>query len=262
MNYPATFLEREAVLRVLYENVKDKSKIRLEKKITKVDHNNEEVIVLCEDGTAVSGDILVGCDGVHSKVRQELWRVSDYQEPGAFDQKDRDMLFAEYNCLFGIFTKIEGIHSGDINVTNTRGTSTMVIGGKGKVLWFVFEKMDKVYHVPNIPRYTQQDAEDFGAARQDITVTPQVKFGEIWANITTRTLVATEEAQLKRWSWGRIACVGDSVHKMTPNMGNLLHEQNVHEIKTNLLCAFTRSWWKRGYRVRLCTAYLFELEVH
>lgn len=29
----------------------------------------------------------------------------------------------------------------------------------------------------------------------------------------------TEEAQMKRWSWGRIACVGDGVHKMTPNMG-------------------------------------------
>jgi 2-polyprenyl-6-methoxyphenol hydroxylase-like FAD-dependent oxidoreductase len=261
MNYPATFLEREAVLRVLYENVKDKSKIRLEKKITKVDHNNEEVIVLCEDGTAVSGDILVGCDGVHSKVRQELWRVSDYQEPGAFDQKDRDMLFAEYNCLFGIFTKIEGIHSGDINVTNTRGTSTMVIGGKGKVLWFVFEKMDKVYHVPNIPRYTQEDAEDFGAAHNNITITPQVKFDEIWTNRTTRTLVATEEAQLKRWSWGRIACVGDSVHKMTPNMGNPLQEQNACEINANLLCALTRSWWKRGYRVWLRTTYFFELEV-
>jgi hypothetical protein len=135
MNYPATFLEREAVLRVLYENLKDKSKIRLEKKITKVDHNSEEVIVFCEDGTAIGGDVLVGCDGVNSKVRQELWRVSDYQEPGAFDPNDKDMLFAEYKCLFGLSTETKGIHSGDINVTNTRGTSTMVIGGRGKVLW-------------------------------------------------------------------------------------------------------------------------------
>jgi flavin-dependent dehydrogenase len=135
MNYPATFLEREAVLRVLYENLKDKSQIKLQKKISKVDHNSEEVIVLCEDGTAVSGDVLVGCDGVHSKVRQELWRVSDHQEPGAFDQKDKEIMFAEYNCLFGVSTETKGIQSGDINVNNMKGASTMIVGGKGKVLW-------------------------------------------------------------------------------------------------------------------------------
>src|SRR5436305_900325 len=24
---------------------------------------------------------------------------------------------------------------------------------------------------------------------------------------------------LKQWSWGRMACLGDTVHKMTPNLG-------------------------------------------
>jgi 2-polyprenyl-6-methoxyphenol hydroxylase-like FAD-dependent oxidoreductase len=46
-----------------------------------------------------------------------------------------------------------------------------------------------------------------------------MRFGDIWKNRSTYTLVPTEEAQLKRWSWGRIACVGDCIHKMTPNMG-------------------------------------------
>lgn len=73
--------------------------------------------------------------------------------------------------------------------------------------------------VPNIPRYTREDADTFAESIQDTVITPDVRFGNIWKNRVSYTLVPTEEAQLKRWSWGRIACVGDGVHKMTPNMG-------------------------------------------
>lgn len=127
--------------------MKDKSKIKLQRRISKVDHNKNEVIVLCEDGTAVSGDVLVGCDGVHSKVRHELWRLSHLQEPDAIDPKDKDLLFAEYNCLFGISTATEGLPDGEMNVNYTEGFSTMTIGGKGKLYWFMFKRMDKIWSV-------------------------------------------------------------------------------------------------------------------
>ena len=52
-----------------------------------------------------------------------------------------------------------------------------------------------------------------------MNITSEVNFKNLWDNRVSYTLVPTEEAQLKRWSWGRIACVGDGVHKMTPNMG-------------------------------------------
>mgnify|MGYP004508120187 CR=1 FL=1 len=70
-----------------------------------------------------------------------------------------------------------------------------------------------------LPRYTKKDAEAFAEDIESYTLTPELTFGDLWRNRSTYTLVPTEEAQLKRWSWGRIACVGDCVHKMTPNMG-------------------------------------------
>jgi 2-polyprenyl-6-methoxyphenol hydroxylase-like FAD-dependent oxidoreductase len=218
-NYPTTFLERETVLRILYDNLEDKSKIKVQKKILRVDHNANEVIVLCEDGTAISGDILVGCDGVHSKVRAELWRLSHTEDPAAINPEDKVILCAEYACLFGISAATAGVRAGECHVNYTDGMSTMIIGGKGKVFWFIFKKLDKIYRVPDIPRYTKHDAEVFAEEFQGITITHSMNFSDIWNNRTTYTLVATEEAQLKRWSWGRIACVGDCVHKMTPNMG-------------------------------------------
>lgn len=130
----------------MYENLKDKSKIKVQKRITKVDHNKNEVLVLCEDGTAISGDVLVGCDGVHSKVRHELWRLAHLQEPAAFDPKDQELLFAEYNCLFGISTATAGLEDGAMHVNYNKDFSTMMIGGKGKVFWFIFKRMDKIWY--------------------------------------------------------------------------------------------------------------------
>jgi 2-polyprenyl-6-methoxyphenol hydroxylase-like FAD-dependent oxidoreductase len=218
-NYPATFLERELVLRFLYENLKDKSKIRLGQRISNVDHNSKEVIVLCQNGTAISGDILVGCDGVYSTIREALWEVAGIQDPTAFDVKDKTLLMAEYQCLFGISGATDGIKDGEGHVNYSEGVSTAFFKGKDKVFWFIYRKLDKVYTVPNIPRYTKHDAEVYAASFQDLAICDDLKFRSVWENRQTFTLVATEQAQMKRWSWGRIACVGDSVHKMTPNMG-------------------------------------------
>jgi 2-polyprenyl-6-methoxyphenol hydroxylase-like FAD-dependent oxidoreductase len=203
----------------MYENLEDKSKIKLSKRISSVDHNTKEVIVLCEDGTAISGDVLVGCDGVNSKVRAELWRISQYQDAASTINKDQELLMAEYKCLFGISTATNCMKEGDAHVNYAEGHSTMFIGGKGLVYWFIFEKLDKVYKVPNIPRYTKHDAETFATKFKGVRVTTEISFVDIWENRKTYTLVPIEEAQMKRWTWGRFACVGDVVHKMTPNMG-------------------------------------------
>lgn len=129
----------------MYENLRDKSKIKLQKRIAKVDHNKNEVIVTCNDGATISGDVLVGCDGVHSIVRQEMWRLAHLHEQDSFDPSDKDLLFAEYQCLFGISTQTEGVTDGELTVNYDEGFSTMLIGGKQKVFWFMFKKMDKIW---------------------------------------------------------------------------------------------------------------------
>lgn len=70
-----------------------------------------------------------------------------------------------------------------------------------------------------LPRFTKKDAESFAQDIQTYPITTHLTFGDLWDNRSSYTLVPTEEAQMKRWSWGRIACVGDCIHKMTPNMG-------------------------------------------
>ncbi|KAG7142351.1 FAD-dependent monooxygenase BOA8 like protein [Verticillium longisporum] len=220
-NYAISYLERETVLRVLYENLHDKSPIHLLRRITSVDHSGTDgVVVHCQDGTIVAGDVLVGCDGVNSLVRREMWRLSEHDKPQATPESVRNGLKAEFQCLFGLSTRTRGVNAGEMDVNFASGFSTMVIGGKGgRVFWFVFAKMDKTYTSPNIPKYSYEDAVAFANEYMDFTIKDGLKFSDLWQSRTSVTLAATEEAELKEWTWGRIACVGDNVHKMTPHMG-------------------------------------------
>lgn len=127
----------------MYENLNDKSKIKLQKRISKVDHSERGVIVTCDDGTTISGDVLIGCDGVHSVVRNEMWRLAHLHEQRSFDPTDKDLLYAEYQCMYGISSQTEGIVAGEVTVNHDKGFSTMLIGGKQKVYWFMFKRLDK-----------------------------------------------------------------------------------------------------------------------
>jgi hypothetical protein len=90
------------------------------------------------------------------------------------------------------------------------------------VYWFIFQKFLKVYKGNEIPKYTREDADKFGKEISHYNIQPkgEIIFGDIWGNRMSYTLVALEEAEYKKWTWGRIACLGDSIHKMTPNAGH------------------------------------------
>ena len=49
---------------------------------TRVDHFDDRVVVQCKDGSSYIGDIIIGADGVHSLVRQEMWRHANLAMPG------------------------------------------------------------------------------------------------------------------------------------------------------------------------------------
>lgn len=143
--YPALFIERESALRIMYHNLRNKSTVQLQKRIDKVEHQEDAVIVTCTDGTSISGDVLVGCDGVHSVVRQEMWRLAHLHEQSSFDPSDKDLMFAEYKCMFGISGQTKGITDGEVTVNYDEGFSTLIIGGKQKVYWFMFKRLDKIW---------------------------------------------------------------------------------------------------------------------
>lgn len=79
--YDIAFGDRQAILEVFYNNIKDKSKLLTGKSLSLVRHHSSGVTVICDDGTSYTGDVLAGADGVNSKTRSEMWRLADLQDP-------------------------------------------------------------------------------------------------------------------------------------------------------------------------------------
>ncbi|KAG9857937.1 FAD/NAD(P)-binding domain-containing protein, partial [Aureobasidium melanogenum] len=217
--YPFAFSDRQNVLQVLHDNLKDKSKILVGKNLSTVRQHASGVTVVCEDGTSYTGDILAGADGVNSKARSEMWRLADEVDPELV-KNDKTSLESQYQCLYGIASSSCGLPAGEIDIGFNDKRSTIVIAGKNdRTYYFVFEKMNKIYKPPHIPRYTQADRDEFAKRHSDMKITERVSVGDIHKNSVSSTLVGIETAKYKIWTWDRVACLGDSAHKMTPNAG-------------------------------------------
>jgi len=221
MGYDTIFLDRQNILEVLSAHL-DKSKVLLEKDISLVEHFCDKVVIHCTDGSHYKGSILAGADGVNSKVRREMWRIAKKEEPGCIPSADTEAMTSEYKCLFGISSPMHNMPLGSIDVTQTRDTSTFCATAKDhKIYFFIFNRLPKVYKGDEIPKFTRKDADHFAATIGHLNIMPNgaITFADIWKNRTSYALVAIEEAEYKKWTWGRIACLGDSIHKMTPNAG-------------------------------------------
>ncbi|KAH6869793.1 hypothetical protein B0T10DRAFT_593155, partial [Thelonectria olida] len=217
--YDVSWGDRQILLRTLFENIQDKGKILLNKNIVDIEHQPHGVTVRCDDKSSFEGSILAGADGVASKVRGELWKLVEPIQPELV-RHDKNSMFAEYRCLFGIASSVQGLEAGDFDIGYNIDQSIFTITVKnGRVYYFVVERLKAVCRIGNIPHYSQAEAEEFAIQHGDMCIRPDLKFSELWEKTISFRLVALEEAKFKIWTCGRIACLGDSVHKMTPNLG-------------------------------------------
>ena len=83
------FLDRRQIIQSLFDNLRDKSKVHTSVEVVNVKILESGVIAKTRDGDEYSESILVGADGVHSRVRQEMWRISDAEIPGYNSDKER-----------------------------------------------------------------------------------------------------------------------------------------------------------------------------
>lgn len=127
---------------------------------------------------------------------------------------------AEYRCLYGVSKPTEGFKHGVFAQVLGEDLSFLhSLDKSGRVFWAVFEKMDKTYRVPNIPMYTDEDALAMAHRCLSVLVTDKVKFADLWDQRLSHQLVPLEEAWYQHWTYGRFICIGDSIHKFTPNTG-------------------------------------------
>ncbi|KAJ5720015.1 Monooxygenase FAD-binding [Penicillium malachiteum] len=219
--YDNAFLERRKILQIFYKHLGDRQdSVLTSKKVTRVEHADTHVVAHCEDGSSFQGDIVIGADGVRSKIRSEMWDHMDTLGLQKEAKKERERMTCEYDCLFGIASPVPGIKAPDILRTFGEGWSLLVVSGKhDKVYFFLFTRLDRKYKSHEIPRFNHAEMDQHVAPHLNRPVTDTIPFSEVYKRAEVRNWAPLEEALYEHWSSDRFACVGDASHKMTPNAG-------------------------------------------
>lgn len=163
----------------------------------------DAVTVRCADGSAIDAALLVGADGLRSKVRQQL-------------AGDGDPIYSGYTSWRGVTASGRGPRLTRMSESWGRGERFgMVEIGHGEIYWFA---------TANAPPGGSDDrhAGDGHAAllarfdrwhepvRAVIAATPPDRI--------VRTDIA-DRHPIARWHEGQVVLLGDAAHPMTPNLG-------------------------------------------
>uniref|UniRef100_A0A1D1XUR8 Zeaxanthin epoxidase, chloroplastic n=1 Tax=Anthurium amnicola TaxID=1678845 RepID=A0A1D1XUR8_9ARAE len=164
--------------------------------------DGSKVIVELENGCTYEGDLLVGADGIWSKVRRILFGHTEASYSG-------------YTCYSGIADFVPP----DIETVGYRvflGHKQYFVSsdvGAGKMQWYAFHKEDP------------GGIDDPNGKKERL-----LKIFGGWCDNVVDLLTATNEGEILRrdiydrvpilnWGKGRVTLLGDSVHAMQPNMG-------------------------------------------
>lgn len=217
---PFCVIKRQQFLNILYSRFEDKSRIHKNKKVIEICQDRSDVSVMTADGTTYRGDLVVGADGVHSVVRSEMWRIGNLEQPGFITEEEKSGLSAEYGCVFGVCKAVPGENRWEHIIRYNENFCFLFFPASGTDLFFnIIYKLKQKYMYPNIPRFTQDEAIEVCESVADFPVWNDVKFGDIWEQRLNFALVPLEEHMFRNWHHRRMICVGDSVSKMSPNMG-------------------------------------------
>jgi|SRR5690242_8060451 len=205
------------IIQILYDNLRDKSKVLTSKGVTEIKQSTGRVKVVTADGESFHGDILVGADGIHSTVRREMWRLADQDTPGYFPESERPKVPTEYCCIFGISHPSDKFPKYSSQTVQGRDYSYLVATGPNhRIYWFLFKKLKETARglYEKIPRYTEEQRDALAAEHASDPITETLTFGEIYAMRTTATLQALPEVVFKKWHYNRITTIGDAAHKV------------------------------------------------
>ncbi|KAM0084355.1 hypothetical protein ACKRZS_003448 [Fusarium odoratissimum] len=220
VGYPSIFIDRQMLLQVLYRNLKHKDRVLTKKRVSRVELVDGGVQAYTQDGSVYEGDIVVGADGIHSAVRDEMWRLGKEQSPGYFPEDENSRVPVSTRCIFGISKRPSELGSRSQKMVIGEGHAYLIIAAPGdRTYWFLFDGLSETKFGKDISKYTKADEEGLVKGHRDDHITRDVTFGELYDRKIMSTLVPLEEYVFDRWHYKRIITIGDSAHKIDPASG-------------------------------------------
>ncbi|KAI0403613.1 hypothetical protein F4802DRAFT_608014 [Xylaria palmicola] len=198
--YDTKTLDRQRFLQTLYNYLPDKTRVHEHARVEQVFEENSRVRVVLADGREFTGDIVVGADGVHSKMREIMWDKANAEAPGTISVDEK-----------------RGGH--DMEITSNSGFSFLLLCQPDWISIIVHNKLPEEQRCtwPTRRKFTNEDMEALAKKLAPYPINESVVFGELWKNRLKAQMISLEEGCLDHWHFGRIVLMGDAIHKVTPN---------------------------------------------
>ncbi|KAL6237469.1 hypothetical protein BDW75DRAFT_228660 [Aspergillus navahoensis] len=227
--YPLSILTRQKLIEVLYRGLHDKSKVKVGQKVIKIQlhHDGRGVSVFTESGQEHIGDVVAGADGVHSTTRSQMWLQSG-QKLDTEKEKCRrwnrpphgvllliprpePVLVAEYGCVFGISSPLEGLLPGEQLIACHDDASVLAFPGKNAHIgWGLIQKLDRGCNYPATAHSSHDEtALNIAKSAANLSLYQGIKFHDLWINTPRYSFTVLEEGLFQTWHHGRI---------LTPNI--------------------------------------------
>jgi len=221
------------------------ARIHKGKQVTDIEVHDTGVIVHCADGSSHAGSIVLGADGIHSTVRRVMKTTSvktDKQQQQQ-QQKTEDSnnnndnndsnnnknnnIKSTYAALFGainpnpssdkppqpslpphVFYEMHG-----------QDAMLQAMHCKSIIYFTIYGRLPEGPTPLSPTRFTESEKQAFAARWADYHCAPGIKVSDMVAQADWTQMVHLEEGVIEKWYGERVVLVGDSVHKMTPNLG-------------------------------------------
>ncbi|KAF9571183.1 hypothetical protein EC968_000871 [Mortierella alpina] len=192
-----------------------KEKIHMSKKIVSLSQNEDSVTITCEDGSAYTGDILVGADGTQSTVRELLYKQLEAQ--GIQVKIEQEDPKVEYMSVMGTTDPLNPSHYEGLD--DSVSHCDTIIGEERGVTW-------RYFTIPNNRICWRIDYQ---------SSTMDTKYSKGWTNAEYNTFDV--QTLPEEWKRNKLAIMGDlgSLFDATPkeNISKVVLEEKVYETWTH-----------------------------
>ncbi|KAL3458169.1 hypothetical protein BJX64DRAFT_302133 [Aspergillus heterothallicus] len=212
LTYGVNFFARSELLKAMYTQIKYRAAVQAAKRVVAISTNAEFATVHVDDGSAVTAELVIGADGVHSCVRRHIDSTTSVSSLPVLPA-----LSSEFACVFGMSDAVSGVSDGEAYSLYCEHAAVILFTGKnGRLFWFVVEPLGQLLPYAKTPRYTRWDAEKACLSVSHLRMNSTACFKDVWESRTAAFKIGLEEGMAPTWVGNRAVLVGDACHKMVP----------------------------------------------
>ncbi|KAK2041996.1 hypothetical protein LZ31DRAFT_596776 [Colletotrichum somersetense] len=160
----------------------DQSKVYGKARVEEIIEENSRTRAVLAEGCEFIGDVVVGADGVHSRIREIMWGKANEANPGTIMVEEKRAMVTRCKAIVIASSPVPVLGSHNMEVTSNDGSPFLLFCQPDWISIIVHSKLpeDQQCTWPTRRRYDEAGMESLVSRISECPVTEKVVFGELW----------------------------------------------------------------------------------